>query len=112
MNIRYPIYEGVYRILTLLHEPHRRSQSLNLLSLQLCSSSDAAPIRQAASLYNCLFFMSCLFNDVVLVLLNLSKSHLASLWIRTDRDADFSVQLVFIGWLPAFLADSGVVLFV
>ena len=85
---------------------------MNLLSLQLCNSSDAAPIRQAASLYNCLFFMSCLFNDVVLVLLNLSKSHLASLWLRTDRDADFSGRPVLTGWLPAFLADNGIVLFV
>ena len=56
--------------------------------------------------------MSCFFNDVVLVLLNLSKSHLASLWLRTDRDAASSDQPVFADWLPAFLADSIVVLFV
>ena len=58
--------------------------------------------------FSCLVF----FNDVVLVLLNLSKSHLASLWLRTDRDAGFSGQPFFTGWLPAFLADSIVVLFV
>ena len=52
------------------------------------------------------------FNDVVLVLLNLSKSHLSFLRLRTDRNADFPGKPVFAGWLPAFLSDSGVVLFV
>ena len=58
--------------------------------------------------FSCLVF----FNDVVLVLLNLSKSHLASLWLRSDRDVDFSGRPVLTGWLPTFLADNGIVLFV
>ena len=35
-----------------------------------------------------------------------------SLWLRSDRDVDFSGRPVLTGWLPTFLADNGIVLFV